>query len=401
MKKLSLLACAFALLFGAQSLVAQNNQEVTYVEDPNQGYLLNRFKDNWFITAEGGANLQFSKFDSHSKFGDRLAPNAGIYVGKWFSPIIGVRLGVNWYQIKGLANSSSLNFVLPNEAPVDGFYKQKMQGFAPQGDVLVNLTNWWCGYHPGRVYNAIFYAGGGVFISQCRNDQNKWVDAQDDLVNLRAGLINQFNITKHFAISLDLRATAMEGMPDINEANLHRNYIDVSANLGLTYNFGKSEWSVPVVPVYPEPENCDALRARLSAADARIADLEAQLRACLNRPVEVAAPVEQGPLATIYYPIGVSRLTRENINVLKAIALVMKNTPDKKFVLTGWADNYTGTDAINIRLRKNRVAGVEKQLLKAGVPASQISATTNNGNLCDLGEKFVALDRAVTIEEAK
>ena len=29
-------------------------QEVTYVEDPSQGYLFNRMRDNWFIQADGG-----------------------------------------------------------------------------------------------------------------------------------------------------------------------------------------------------------------------------------------------------------------------------------------------------------------------------------------------------------
>ena len=152
------------------------------------------------------------------------------------------------------------------------------------------------------------------------------------------------------------------------------------------------------MPIIPEPENCDALRARLAAADARIADLEQQLKDCLNRPVETVVE-NNGPLATVYYPIGVSRLSRENQRVVKAIAYVMAQNPDKKYVVTGWADNYTGTDNINVRLRKNRAAGVEKLLLKNGVKESQLEVTTNNGNLSDLGEKCVALDRAVTIEE--
>ena len=58
MKKGTLLACACALLFGAQSLAAQENaQEVSYTADPAQGYLMNKMKDNWFITAEGGASF--------------------------------------------------------------------------------------------------------------------------------------------------------------------------------------------------------------------------------------------------------------------------------------------------------------------------------------------------------
>ena len=79
----------------------------------------------------------------------------------------------------------------------------------------------------------------------------------------------------------------------------------------------------------------------------------------------------------------------------------MKDNPNNRYILTGWADNYTGNDQINTRLRHNRVNGVKKQLLKDGVPESQLTATINDGNLVDLGEKYVALDRAVTIEQAQ
>ena len=79
----------------------------------------------------------------------------------------------------------------------------------------------------------------------------------------------------------------------------------------------------------------------------------------------------------------------------------MTQNPDKKYTVTGWADNYTGSDNINIRLRKARAEGVQKVLVRNGVSESQLTVTTNNGNLSDLGEKCVALDRAVTIEENK
>ena len=54
-----------SVLFLCPTLFAQEAaQEVTYVEDPSQGYLFNRMKDNWFITAEGGAGIYFSPNDS-------------------------------------------------------------------------------------------------------------------------------------------------------------------------------------------------------------------------------------------------------------------------------------------------------------------------------------------------
>ena len=91
-------------------------------------------------------------------------------------------------------------------------------------------------------------------------------------------------------------------------------------------------------------------------------------------------------------------------SIVAAIANVMKQNPDTKYVLTGWADNYTGTPEYNETLRHNRVNGVYNRLVKLGVPESQITATINNGSLCNItenGEKYVSLDRAVTIEEAE
>lgn len=102
MKK-SLIALACALFMG-QGMVAQTSQEVTYVEDPSQGYLFNQFKDNWFITGEGGINIFFSPNDSYRDWKDRWSPTASLYVGKWFSPIIGLRAGVNWLKEIGRAH---------------------------------------------------------------------------------------------------------------------------------------------------------------------------------------------------------------------------------------------------------------------------------------------------------
>ncbi len=274
----------------------------------------------------------------------------------------------------------------------------------PVFDLMVNLTNWWCGYKPNRVYNAVFYVGAGGYFTmektfKANGESDGWKNAHDAILNVRAGLINSFNVSKQVALSLDLRWTGLEGIQNLGGAGWNEDYMAFQAYLGVTYLFKQREWKAPVVPVCPEPENCDALRARLAAADARIADLEAQLRDCLNRPVETKVE-NNGPVATVYYPIGVSRLSRENARVVSAIAEVMKANPDTKYVLTGWADNYTGSDNVNKRLRKARVEGVQKLLVKNGVEESRLTATTNDGNLSDLGEKCVAIDRAVTIEEA-
>lgn len=406
MKKATLLALGCALFMGQSMMAQSDSNEVTYTEDTTQGLVTNSFKSNWFIQGQGGVSFFLSHADVHRKWSDRFAPAANLYVGKWFTPVFGGRVGGEFLGCKGLSDFDYTIGAIPQR--VDKWWKTYTNEIGVTFDLMVNLTNWWCGYNPNRVYNATFYFGGGgywtmshKYVEQADGSYKKdgWSNDHDRILTIRAGLLNQFRLNKHLQLNLDLRFSGMDGHYDEAET-INRTYGSLQAYLGLTYNFSPCGWHAPVVPVCPEPENCDALRARLAAADARIADLEAQLRDCLNRPVE-KVQAEKAPLATIYYPIGVSRLTREDQNVLGAIANVMKDNSKTNYVLTGWADNYTGTDQINIRLRKARVNGVYDFLVKKGVPASQLTATTNNGNLCDLGEKYVALDRAVTIEEAE
>ena len=402
MKKSSILALSLAM--AATTAVAQNAQEVTYTEDPSQGVLLNKFENNWFIQAEGGVAVGFTHEDQHRKFGDRFAPAASLYVGKWFSPIIGARLGADFLSVKGL-HKYEMDAIgaQPWENSVNGYEKTKVNYIGPGFDVMINLTNWWCGYKPN------FYAGGAFYWTMAKRPEYhpytendnwgdlEWHNAHDKVLAIRAGITQEFNITERFALGLDLRATA------VSNHNDGYGYTGVigQALITATYKFGKTEWNAPVVPVCPPAgENCDEYRARLQAADARIADLEAQLKACLNRPVQKEV-VTKAPLATIYYPINVYRLTSVDKRVLESVANVMKADTKKKYTLTGWADNYTGTDAYNKRLRENRVNTVKAQLVRYGVADSQLNATINNGNRVDLGDKCLTLDRAVTIEVAE
>ena len=402
MKKATLLAFAFAMFAGAQSIVAQEPAEnVQYVSDPSQGVLLNRMQDNWFITAEGGANIYFSHKSIHRDLSDRFSPAASIYAGKWFTPVFGARAGVTWMQLKGLADGPGYIGTLKYDYRPDGFYKQRTQEIGPVFDLMVNLTNWWCGYKPNRVYNASVYVGAGALWTISHQD-GSWKNAHNILLNLRAGLINTFNVSKQVALSLDIRWTGIDGLQNVSARNWNEKYSDLSAFIGVTKKKKNREWNAPVVPVYPEPENCEPIRARLAAANERIDELERALRDCLNRPVETTV-VNEGPLATVYYTIGVSRLSRENQRVVKAVAAQMNSDKyaNTNFVLTGWADNYTGTEAINARLRAKRAEGVKDLLVRSGVDASRLSVAENSGNRMGEGDQFVALDRAVTIEEAR
>ncbi len=395
MKKFVSLAVAAVALCGAATVSAQ---EVTYVEDCSQGLLYNRNADNWFLTVEGGANMLFSSYDKEAAFKNRIGSQAALYVGKWVSPIFGFRFGANWVMPKGATNAHG-TFVVPNQGPIKrGVYNEKFMGIGPEFDVMINLTNWWAGYNPNRVYNAVVHAGAGGYFTMHRAYKGrdlKWRSAHDAVMFFAAGLQNNFRVSSHVQLFLDLQAQ----LNDFSRANGI-----VSVQAGLTYNFGKSDWNCPVTAVcptwkYTDAEG-DALVARLASADAKIKDLQAQLDACLKRTPKTEVVNCEG-IATVYYPINVYTLTNRERIILKSVAEVMKENPNKKYILTGWADNYTGTDAINTRLRNQRVDGVKKYLLKCGVSESQLDARIDANNLTDFGVKGAPLDRAVTIKEAQ
>lgn len=395
MKKLLALACV-ALASASYAAVP----EITYAEDPSQGVLVNSFKHNWFISAEGGANVLFSNADKNANFGSRIAPAFGIQGGKWFSPTFGFRSGISYMGTKGAAAADDawgLEYdEYGNPEMVDGFYKTHVGQLGFNFDAMLNFTNWWCGYKPNRVYNFIAYVGGAAYLGFKHNTNGGWSTAFDTSLGLRAGIINSFNVSKQVALSLDIRYTALSANHEAIPANSINN--NLSAFIGVTYLFPNRTWSAPIVPIIPEIEDCDPIKARLAECEARLQDTQKKLDECIRRPIPQPEVVPCNvPVATCYFRIGSANVSATDRNVLKSVASVMKADTSVKYEVCGWADNYTGTEAVNARLRTKRAETVKNILVKNGVDASQLEVTTNPGDRY-AGKENVYLDRCVTIQ---
>ncbi len=399
MKKCALLGLAVLALAGTTTVSAQ---EVTYEPDCSQGLLLNRNADNWFITAQGGSNILLGHGDIHADLKNRFGWNAGLYVGKWVSPVFGFRFGATWEVAKGAtdANGYFRNFSQGAINDSKTWYPEKWMGLGPEFDVLVNLTNWWCGYRPGRVYNAVLHGGANAYW-RWRNlgtiDNSHWKDAKVTNMSANVGIQNNFAVSKRVNLFIDVQYEILD---------FSRLEHSVQAFAGLTVNLGKTDWNCPVTAVcptwkYTDAEG-DALVARLNQADNKIKSLMAELDAANNRPQvqQKSQVVNCEGLATVYYPINQYTLSSREKTILRSVAQVMQNNPNQKYILTGWADNYTGNDQINTALRNKRVDGVQKFLVSCGVNPSQLDTRIDANNLTDFGVKGAPLDRAVTIKVA-
>ncbi len=411
MKKIAILALLGAAVFGTASVEAQ---EVSYVEDCSQGVLVGKMKDNWFITAQGGANIFFSGRDHNASFTNRIGASANIMAGKWFTPVWGFRFGVSANIDRGATVENGAfrdyhNGVLANTEHGVTVYPERLATLGPRIELMLSLTNWLCGYNPNRLYNAVLHGGGGgywTFYHGTDNGDHKWRNAWNRTLFVDLGVQNNFQVSKHFDVFFDVTSTVMDYTTnEVKNSSKWNKDITMSLALevGFTYKFNKTGFDCPVTAVcptwkYTDAEG-DALVARLANADNKIKDLQRQLDDCLKRPVKDCAC--ENALATIYYPINDSSLSARETTLLGSIAETMKANPDKKYILTGWADNYTGNDEINTRLRNERVNGVKDCLVKAGVPESQLETRINAGNLTDYGFKRAQFDRAVTIVEAE
>ncbi|MDR1809464.1 MAG: hypothetical protein LBR34_03545, partial [Prevotella sp.] len=108
----------FVALSGLFSGYAQEiEEEAAYAADPQQTtgkynaykttWLKNRFKDTWFITFGSGAQTIFAEDDDKVDFSRRITYAPSLTIGKYFSPIWGLRLQLTGGTLHGFNDGIS------------------------------------------------------------------------------------------------------------------------------------------------------------------------------------------------------------------------------------------------------------------------------------------------------
>ena len=385
MKKLLMVLAIASVSFSA---MAQDDPTLKY------SVATNSFWSNWFIQVGAQWNAWYSA-DEHGAGLDRSPlkdfrsnPGAAIAIGKWFTPGLGLRT-----KLMGIWGKS----VRPDGK---GYFNKF---WTLNENILFNVSNMLCGYNPDRVWNFIPFVGGGIGRSMTHNRYG---------MDLSAGILNEFRLSRKVFLNLEVGWNRYENDIDGNDWLLdpnkrgwesHDNLL--YAELGLTFNLGKGTWDkVPDLAAIKalHQSQIDALNAQLADANAEIDRLNNLIRnhKCPETVVNNNI-IGDAPLATVYFPRGKSYITPLQMEVVNAVSDVMNNESDT-YKLTGWADNYTGNDAINIKLRHDRVNGVKKALEDKGVDGGRLDTETNNENHPHATSLASApLGRCVTIERNK
>ncbi|MBR3950961.1 MAG: OmpA family protein [Bacteroidaceae bacterium] len=403
MKKLSTALMLLALFVAPMTMAATTEPET--VQDESQGYLLNGFWDNWYISLDGGISLFFSPEDAQDgifgNFTDRMAPNVALNFGKWWTPVFGTRIGLD-YMAANSSTSLADAFGYQNATSYNNLFVQKHQGLRPHIDGMVDLVNLFGGYSKTRIYSLVIYGGFGYGYGWAA-DQPISTGRWD--TEIRGGLINSFHVSKAIDVNVELKVSKYDSSLSQEPTDDFTNLM-ASANIGIAYKFNERGWEAPVIPVvvpvipkYSDAEG-DALVSRLQEANNRIKELEGNLATTNETLAQTmsASYADEAPAFTIYFDINQSAINACNKKVVRAMANAIKADPNTRYVVTGYADKETGTDAFNAKLREARAKSVYNALVKYGVNPDQLSTATDTNPL----NKFnYVLDRAATIKIAR
>ena len=379
MKNIKFIFVALVAMFitlGATNVYAQEdgNRDANgyVVKGP---YLTNGGGANWFVGVGGGFNTAIgTEIKPFAEFTPRNNWAAEAFIGKWFTPTIGARVGY-----KGVVN----NFAYDANTFVSSAYgngEQVRFGYA-HADLMWNLSNALSGYKETRFWDIIPYAGFGYL--GINNGQT------DNKIGVNAGIYNELRLSNVVNLFIDLSVigtenpvglrTVADNAPAVtNESNAFARPLYMpTASVGVTINLSKKKNFDRSSSVSVPKTDYDALKAQYDAVVAR----DPQVREVIKEvPVTKEVIVKETVRVlvgstVITFPSDKSTLSNPERQKVEMFAKSF-NGQDVVVKVLGSADSKTGTEAYNKSLAQKRADAVKAVLVKNGIPEDKIIVET-------------------------
>ena len=380
MKKLGLLFAAAAMA------VSVNAQTVTE----------SKTFDNFYIGINGGAQVK----TTGESWMNNLNSNAGLRIGRWFTPVFGLAAEGNVYF-----NDHCKHF-MPQSKTVARYMNVGLIG-------TVNLSNWFAGYKgEPRLFEVVpvFGFGWGHTFGTAAGDNEKELNA----LTSKAGIDFTFNLGKAKAwqvyvepsMNWSLNGYGYEGVAyDINKSAFQ-------LNAGIVYKFKNSNGSHNFTIAQLRDQNeidglnsqINSLRgdlndkdAQLSAKDKQIKDLQNALDECNKKPKYVKPATATNLQPTVLFQQGKFNVEKSQMPNIELIAQYMKNHADAKVEIKGYA-SPEGNKDFNQALSQKRADAVKNVLVKKYKIAAD-RLTTKGMGATDKLFKQVEFNRVSTFND--
>lgn len=322
---------------------------------------VNVFTPHWYAQAQIGGQYTLGEIG----FGKLLSPNAQVGVGYNFNQVVGARFSLNTWQSKAGQNVAG------------NVYKWKWNYVAPMVDATFNLTNLFCEYNPDRVVEFGVFGGIGANIAWGNDeaaDAQKAIlagpgknlaEVQAPLENLwdgtktrfvaRVGANVDFRVSDRVKLGVELSANTLSDKYNSKKAGNPDWYFN--ALVGVKVALGETH----TTKVIPAPKPVEKIIERI-----------------IEKPAPAPAPkveskvVEENFRRDIFFPIGNTNIAKSQTTKIAEIVEYMKENPDAKITLTGYADKGTGSAAFNDKIAARRAQTVYNTLAAKGVAKSRM-----------------------------
>ena len=332
---------------------------------------VNVFNPHWYVQAQIGGQYTLGEIG----FGKLLSPNAQLGVGYNFNKVVGARLSFNTWQSKAGQK------VISDGATTT--YKWKWNYIAPMVDATFNLTNLFCEYNPNRLVEVGVFGGIGANIAWGNDEakdakeailatpgsknlegydktamplENLWTGSKTRFV-ARVGANVDFRVSDRVKLGVELSANTLSDKYNSKKAGNPDWYFN--ALVGAKIALGQTH-STKVIPA-PKP-------------------VEKIIERIIEKPAPAPAPktetkqeaVEENFRRDIFFPIGNSNIAKSQTTKIAEIVTFMKENPDAKITLTGYADKGTGSAAFNDKIAARRAQTVYNTLAAKGVAKNRM-----------------------------
>lgn len=338
-----------------------------------EGYWGNKFFDNWYVGIQGGVDAK----TTHSAVFKHLTPNVGLRVGKWLTPSVGI--------------AAEGTYIFPSQM----YTSLDAKGFNANLLGQINLSNAIGGYKGEPRCFEVILNGGIGYIHNSTDDNDLAIGTIKNAMTSKIALDFAFNFGNRkqwqFYIEPSLNyliAGAKSGVT--SEAGVGSqtvgydiNYSHMQLNVGINYKFKTSNQTHNFQIVKPcDQSEIDVLNAQINdlraqnaeidKLKAEIEDLKKALKDCEEKPVVVEKEVEPN-LPAIFYPLNKSVITPAQAQNVAIAATVLKNHPELKLQVKGYA-SPEGPHDNNNSLSVRRAAAVKDLLVKKyGIDPSRIT----------------------------
>lgn len=194
----------------------------------------NDFWDNWFGQVSVGMSLlnpYGANFSNVFPNGSSIGVNFGF--GKWFTPEIGLRAGINWQN--GVIGNNNMSWIDPDDKPGGnhdgGGYR------AVYLDAFFNMQNIIRGYDESKIWNTILFPRVGL-------NSNFESGSASPLIGL--GIEQTYKINNRLRLFGDFayQVTTGEMMDnDTGHGSGSNGWFDI--NVGIQYEFERNTWDKP------------------------------------------------------------------------------------------------------------------------------------------------------------